>query len=318
MGQQIRNAIGLDYDSQSIRAVKLSCGQGKSGDSDYKIVNTAELRGNFNDESTLVEALKRIREKISITPLDKMVTCVSGKQTYAAQIPVRKLPEEEMKSMLKLEMRKTIPFEVSGATVDFQFLPADPVRKSDAVQVMVSAVSNILLNKHLRTFEKAGIRPHVVDVLPLAVANAFWALRKENRTSKETQVVIHVGPKTSTLVIDGDNSAFFNRSIYFNAYEIFGDQSEQTVSAEEAQFRMDTFAGEIMKSLTFYESTYQSGKFTSIYLLGNFAAHRLCDALTHRTGLTAQPIETIQKLNHKKPLLPGKYDLSAALAMRAG
>ncbi len=314
MKQLNKTTVGLEQDSQSIRAVRLSWGQNRQ--EDCRIINAAEVRGKFKDESVLIEALKRIKEKMSISLTDKVVTCVSGKQTFAAQIAVRKVPDEEMKSMLKLEIRKIIPFEVSGATVDFHFLPTDPMRKSDTVPVVVSAVSSILLNKHLRSFEKAGIKPFVVDVLPLAVANSFWALRKD-KSENEIYVVIHVGPETSTLVIDGDSSSFFNRSIYFNAYEIFGDQSEQTITPDLAARRMESFADEIIKSISFYEATYQSGKINSIYLLGNYAAHRLCDALCHRTGLNVVTLDTAQRLNQKKQILPGKYELAAALAMRA-
>ena len=310
--------VGIDQDSGSIRAVRLGLEQNKSKNAksavEFRLLETVEIEGEFSEDAALFNSLKQLREKMSISSSEKVVTCLSGKQTYAAEMNVKKLPDEEMKSMLKLELRKTMPFEPSVAAFDFNWIPVPPdTPKEKGVPIIVSASTNALLSKHLNIYEKAGIKPHIIDVLPIAVANAFWALRKEDKESNRTHVILHIGSDNCMLVIDGDKSPFFNRSFAFDMNGV----ASLPDGSPDAVLQMNILSDELNKSLTYYRNTFKNDNMSTITLMGNHATHPAFEAVGRKTGLVVEPSNTAQIIGRAKPPVAGKFDLAVALAMQA-
>ncbi|MCL2688674.1 MAG: pilus assembly protein PilM [Chitinispirillia bacterium] len=309
--------VGIDQDGGSIRAVRLGLDRSKGANakaSEFRLLETQEIEGSFTSDESLFTALKQLRDKMSISPADKVATCLSGKQTYAAEMNVKKLPDEEMKSMLKLELRKTMPFEPSAAVFDFNWLPADPDAPKDrGVPIIVTAATSMALNKHLNVYEKAGIRPFVVEVLPIAAANSFWSLRKEESEGNQTFVILHVGSDMCTLIIDGDKSPFFNRSFGFDMPGV----AAMPANSPDAMLQMSILSDELNKSLTYYRNTYKNDNISTITLMGSHATHSIFEAVGKKTGLVIEPSQTAQIVGRAKPPVAGKFDLAVALAMQA-
>jgi len=309
--------VGIEQDGGSIRAVRLGLDRSKGGNakaSEFRLLETQEIEGNFSSEEALFTALKQLRDKMSISPQDKVVTCLSGKQTYAAEMNVKKLPDAEMKSMLKLELRKSMPFEPSAAAFDFSWLPVEPdTPKEKGVPIIVTAATNAALNKHLNVYEKAGIRPFIVDILPVAAANSFWSLRKEDSGDNKTFVILHIGSDMCTLVIDGDKSPFFYRSFGFEMNSV----ASMAVNSPDAMLQMNILSDEINKSLTYYRNTFKNDNISTITLMGSHASNSAFELVGRKTGLAIEPSQTAQVVGKAKPPAAGKFDLAIALAMQA-
>jgi len=144
MRKKTANAVGIDIDSHGIRAVLINTRE-INGKMVRTLTQWEEVRGNFDDESELLQGLKSIREKIGISHLSSVVTAVSGKQVYVAQIPFRKLPPEEMKNALRLEIRKNLPFEVNNATLEYQVMGKE---NDEEVSVLVTVVGVVVSLPH--------------------------------------------------------------------------------------------------------------------------------------------------------------------------
>lgn len=304
--------VGVDMDSVSIRGVRLSFESG-SGKPVRRLLSAAEINadgGNFLNEADAVSALKSLREKLKARPSDKVSVCLSGKQTYSVQMDVRKLPDDEMAGMLRLELRKGMPFEPSAATFDYQFLPAPSESGGGADgaaygPVMVSAVADSYLNRQAELYEKAGLPPRHADVLPVSAANAFWAACGDEAAEPEGAVLIlHFGADICTVVIDGRRVPFFTRTFSFNA-------------AADISSSVDILADEVAKSAAYYRNTYRAGDISFASALGAYAPHRAFDELAKKTGYSVRMIQTASLVQAEKPLEPGKYDLAIALAMQA-
>jgi Tfp pilus assembly PilM family ATPase len=319
--------LGIDMDSVSIRGVRLSLDpdSGKSAKPAWKLLSAAESAnvnngGNFLDDAKAVSALKSLRENLKARPSDKVSICLSGKQTYSVQMDTRRLPPDEMSGMLKLELRKSIPFEAKAATFDYQILPAERCgRATDAagISVMIGVVANSYLERQVNIFEKAGLPPCHVNVLPVSAANAFWAVGEgENAASDETVLLLHLGADVCTLVIDGRRTPFFNRTFSFNiAKAVSGSNAQES---EEAMLSsMDILAAEVTKSAAYYKNTQRIDNISSISVLGAYASHPAFDELAKKTGYPVRVIQTASLVQAEKPLEPGKYDLAIALAMQA-
>jgi Tfp pilus assembly PilM family ATPase len=190
MAKTLITSIGIEYDAMSIRAAKLNLIRAGSRTT-VKVVGLSELYGDFSNDDNISGGMKKIKEKIAIGQSDRVVTGLAGKQVYVAQIPFKKLPEEEMKTALRIEIKKSLPFEVAGASIDYQLLEGS--KKDDLHQFIVTAVPSIMLTRHVNMMERLGIKPYIVDVLPLAIANAFH-LSQPSCAVGLAYVVVHVGP----------------------------------------------------------------------------------------------------------------------------
>jgi len=313
---------GFDQDSGVIRGVRLSVEmpKGKGVRPKWKLLSAEEITGDFVEDVKIVAGLKKLRDKMKVTSSDKVSICLSGKQTYAIQMDVRRLPDDEMAGMLKLELRKSMPFEASAATFDFQFLPVPPNQGKDAgVPVLVSAASNAYLARHVQNYDRAGLKAYHVDTLPIAVANAFWATRREIAPTDDTHVILHVGSTNCLLVIDGGKSPFFNRSFSFNISDAIRGSTgkvEDDASSDVA-LQMNILASEITKSVTYYKNTFQCGNITAVTVMGNHVSHPAFDTLGKKLEYEVRTVQTAQLVHSVKPPEPGKYDLAVAIAMQA-
>ncbi|MDR2577926.1 MAG: pilus assembly protein PilM [Chitinispirillales bacterium] len=315
--------VGFDQDNSSIRAARLLLepGKGKGARPRWRLLSAEEVMGDFYEDVKLIAGLKRIKSKLGVHASDKISTCLSGKQTYAIQMDVRKLPDAEMAGMLKLELRKSMPFEASVATFDYQFLPVGPNQPVDqGVPVVVAAAANSYIAKHIQSYDRAGLKPHHVDILPTSIANAFWVTRKEVVPSDETHVILHIAPNVCTLIIDGHRCPFFNRTFAFSIGEVISSAAPAGTADEISQdviLQMNILASEITKSITYYKNTYSCGNVSTITVLGLHSAHSAFDALGKKMGYDVQTIQTAQLVHAVRPPRAGKYDLAIGLAMQA-
>ena len=312
MASKSNTTIGLDIDTHCIRAAKVTARRlGKSVQ--YVVDRVDELNGAFVKDESIVEGLRKMHNIVSPSVNDRVVTCLAGKQVYAAQVQHRKLPESEMKNALRFEIRKNLPFESGGSTIEYQYL--EGAKTVSEPQIMVTAVSNILLDRHLRLFQKAGFKPDIVDILPLAVANSFWAT---NFASKPADVnfVAHIGPEMTTVIIDGDGAPFYHRTIYFTASELFGANKDAAMSERERDRRIGGLAEELTRSMTYYESNFRTANLSEMFLMGPYCDTALIPELTKRTGLKAKSMDLLKSLDPKRDTTPGLFDLVLSLAMR--
>ncbi len=307
--------ISLEYDNFGIRAAKVvATPRGK--ETQFYIEDLGEVNGNITRDEDLIKGLKIMRAKFSHGSGDRVVSCVSGKQLYAAQFPFKPLPEEEIRNALKYEIRKNLPFEVAASTVEFQYIPGDDT-EGENQEVLVASVANILLNRHLRCLGKAGFKPQTVDILPLAAANAFWATQKNGDTPDTgTKIILHIGPDISSVIIDGTTSSFYHRTIYFTARELFGNTGREELPIREKERRISGLADELVRSLSFYENNFHTASISSVHLLGNYLQPELLEVIESKTGLHTEPIDLVKEITPDKEAAPGKFDLAVALAMK--
>jgi Tfp pilus assembly PilM family ATPase len=308
------NTIGIDIDNSSIRAVKLTA-KGKSSKEGYVLLAMEEIPGDFIKDQDLTDGLKKIKEKMSVGKSDRVVTVLAGKQTYVSQINFKRLPEAEMENALRFEIRKSVPFEVAGSKIDYQYLKPD-AKKAQQEPLIVTAVSHSLLARHLSCLQKAGLKPAVVDLLPLSLVNALWESGVNDAFETEAQVILHFGPEFATLVIDNENRNFYHRTIYFDAEEVLGGKRDDTMSGIERRRRITGLTDEISRTLAFYASSFNSAFFTSISLMGNYINEEIVETIAMQSKVKTKVVDLIEKIDGKRKTVPGKFNVAAVLAMR--
>ena len=300
-------SIGIEHDHQGIRTARLIM----DGRGTFTIDQLEEIKGDFSEDSGLLSGFKQLKNSLNPGVRDAIVACISGKQAFASQLEFRRLLHEEMEQALRLELRKTVPFEVATSTLDYQFLTEGETSGS-LIQVLVALAPTIMLNRETRILDAAGLKPTAVDVLSIVVANAIWSWRG-GEPSLHPLVALHVGPQVSTIVIDGIDSPFFSRNVYFSAEDTLG---KNTAPAERDK-RIKELADEVARSLAFYEKSAFGSGFQELLLLGEFLdAPALEEQLRRHAGLPVQKMSLATRFGYKGVTEPGHFDLAIALALR--
>jgi Tfp pilus assembly PilM family ATPase len=300
--------IGIEHDHRSIRAARLSS-DGRGG---FGVDRLEAVEGDFSEEMGLLDGFRRVKNALNIGSRDSVVACLAGKQVFATELPFRRLAAEEMEQALRLELRKTVHFEVATSTLDYDVLDGNGGSSGGPVQVMVALAANALLSRHLRLLEKAGLKAVAVDVLPVAVANALWAWNGAHE-GDHPLVALHIGPQISTIVIDGEHSPFFNRSIHFSAEDVFAPGA----SPADRDKRIRSLADEVSRSLVFYEKNSMVSGYQEILLLGDWLDQDiLVQKIQQIAGLRAHKMDLAGRMGSVREPAPGRFDLAMALALR--
>lgn len=305
-GLASNKAIGLEFDQTGIRAT------GITGTSNHllSVWPIFELKGDFSQEAQLLEGLKQLKQQLPILKTDKVVTAVGGKQVFVAQMPFRKLPESELEGALKLEVRKFVHFEMAASTFEYQILKGHE-EHSDQIQVMVSVVSNAYLLKQVHLLEKAGIKPNIVDVLPLALANVL-PLHKSKVTEKASSTIIHFAPGIATIVIEAPGHPFFHRYLYFSLENLQGSKNTRDLC-------ISGLSDEINRSLSYYEKNHAiPGGLHDMIAIGDYLhLPGFLSDLRKATGLEIRVGDLANSTQSNLEVETGRLELAIALALRA-
>ena len=126
-------------------------------------------------------------------------------------------------------------------------------------------------------------------------------------------VALHVGSQVSTLVIDGEYSPFFNRSIPFAREETCAE----TPAAPKSK-GLAYLADEISRSLAFHEKNSGVGGFRELVRLGErLEDAEFAEAVKRRTGLATVRMDLAGKIGGAgNAAQAGRFDLALALALR--
>ncbi len=304
-----QSVIGLEFDSYAIRAVRVN----HAGANGYKIDSLCEERGSFSVDADLIDGLRKVKSRLSIGSREHVVTTVAGKQVWAGEMLFRALPTAEMIPALKLEVRKTLHFEASGASLDYQVL-REPDEKQEYANLLVIAAHNNLVQKQIAMMERVGFRIGIIEVLPITVANTVWA-QVGNSKSEAAHVGLHFGPQVCTVTIDGETTPHFNRSIYFASEEVYG--STEQLTPKEKDRRLQILGEEISRTLAYYEKTFTVPGFGTVMVLGDCAQEPgLPELVQKATGLRPVDSDLLTRFGYSAPAEAHKFALSLALALR--
>ncbi len=311
-----KHAIGIELDHYTIRGVTAS--HTRHGDKKVTINKVAEIHGTFIKDSDVVKGVKAIREQLGVHGKGHRIASVlGGKQVYTTRIAFQKMPDSAMKKALKFEIRKDLPFEAASATLEYQRLNDGEMRHDDKVDIMVTASTNALINRHMRLLTEGGMKPVILEALPLMVANTFWIGAKQENVDA-ANIILHIGPNVSTLVIDGEHLPYFNRLFYFSAEELFSPSEEQrTIAGKERERRINALAEELIRSLSYYEDNFENVSFSTINIIGSYTDPEMLDIIAKDTKLSINVSDLSSRVHSKQEINSGRYDLSIALALQA-
>ncbi len=348
-GKKVR--VGLDIGYHSVKAVVLEVSGHR-----YRVLHRG-VRPLWNDSApynpdgpkrsqigpVIVDLFRSF--KLSPRKLKDLRSLVDNPQVAAKEITAIPLEEKEMASAMLLEARKHIPLDGSETQIDYQILGDHP-EEADKVRVLIVASSKKSFENHLSLLSEVDIRPAVVDVESLAVANSYLAF---NELPDEGLIVLlDVGCRKTSITLLGRKDRFFTREVNVGGAAFTDDlmsgfglrfEEAERIKAEEGlspnlerkasgegELRLasknvlERFGDEINRTLRYYVKETGQSFFSKFVLVGGGAGlTELPDYLEKKFRAdveTYDPFAQMEMVGGNGGGHPSQYAAAVGLAIR--
>jgi type IV pilus assembly protein PilM len=215
--------IGIDLGGYSLKMVQLS--QGEKG-LELVAAGQAEIPSDvFSGGADLHDwYVKTIRQLIGERPFRgrKAVICLPAREMLIQHMRVAKMDNEQLKKALPWEAQGKVPFDITKAL--FRHIVAGDVYdgQEPKCEVILMAAARNVVQKYLRTTERAKIEIAHINVEPFAYMNCFGHLLGPREGEPATVMFIDLGRTCTKIVIAHERSIVFARTI-----PIAGDHFER-------------------------------------------------------------------------------------------
>jgi len=315
------SVVGLDIGTDSVKLVHLLHRNG-----DRQLLSAVEepaVSESEQDEDARVKAIQKAFQRAGLKSGrgDAVVTAVSGSGTAVKQVEFPLLTDEELQSSVKWQAGKRLPFGPDEAVLDYQVLGRDEAAKK--MNVLLVAVTRVHLGEHLDLLRKAGVDPLIIDLGPLALANAV--METQELAEDKAVAVLNIGASHTILDVFAAGEFFFTRDIAVTGRQLTGEtgrqrevhpgkgtasqrkdsagqlKADQPVEKSSGQTReaakapLDRLIFEIRRSLTYFENRRGSGGFQKLFLAGEGSRlPHLSDHLHTRLGVAVETINPLR------------------------
>ena len=332
--------FSLDIGTNAIRIVQLS-GDEKRGWSLLKYAYVP-IEGKLTADDTelgrkrLSEAILGAVNQAGIKTKNIAIGLPASK-TFTSIVETDTMTEREIAKTFKYDIDKYVPMPMSEAKADYIVLgisPNDPAK----TEILVSSISKEYAEASLETVEKAGFNVVAMEPEPLAMARALAIPGAIDAT-----LIVDFGEKSTDLVIVYKGQPRLVRSIpggfgslvktLSGSLNVREDQARQFIlkfglvedKVEGQVFRvlsgpLDVYAGELIKSVRFFQSKYINGKVGGIVLSGYASMIPLLpeyiEAKTNTPTMNGNPWQSVRTTEaQQQALAPVASEFAVAIGL---
>jgi len=199
-----KNKLGLDMGSSSIKLLEIEVNNDK-----FLLSRIGFKKVSGTSHDILAGAVKSLIEESNIVSKEVNIS-VTGPSSIVRFVSMPKMRDEELKSAIKFEAEKYIPFAINDCIVDFQVLKKND--KEGKLDVLLVAVKKELVLNRIAIAEGCGLGVGVVDVDSFAVTNSF--LKNFGQLlSDKTAALLNIGSALTNVSIVRDGALCFSRDV---------------------------------------------------------------------------------------------------------
>jgi len=283
-----KSLVGLDIGSNMVKAVELT----QTGD---QLKITGLGHGIVESKDALKDTIADVLRRAGIRTR-RVATAVSGRAVIVRYINMMNMSDDELRSALKFEADKYIPFQVDEVVLDCARLPnfgeAANAEGNKEMKVLLVAVKQTLIDEHLQVIQSLGLTPTVIDVDTFALGNAFELNSLHSpRVEDEEKVIalVDVGSVKTNINIIKNNTSYFSREVYLAGNDFteaisrrlgtdpqeaeklkVNPQGKEDSIEESILPTLDDLGNEIHLSFDYYENQYDR-EVDDVYISGGSA-----------------------------------------------
>ncbi len=226
---RIHSFLGVDFGTQSIKAVELKVVKGKPQLLNYawvNVTNTKEVPDEYdkNHAKKLNAALKELFAQMK--PLaKKAVVAIPSFNGLVMIVDFPRMSEKEVANAIKFESRKYIPASLEDVNVGWEILEekaekngakdaGEKSQKKDTMRVLIVAAPKSEVKYYDNLFEGTDID---IDLLEL---ESFSVVRSVVGKTQGRFLLVDIGAKTTNIIFVEDGIVHVSRSIDVGGVDI--------------------------------------------------------------------------------------------------
>lgn len=237
--------VGIDIGTSSIKLIELQDKKGK-----LELLKCAASVITGKDVKTSLKDLLAFSKLSS----KRANVSLSGPSVIVRYIEMPPMNKEELRSAIKFEGGKYIPFDIKDAILDSAVLGKSP--SGVANKVLLVAAKKDRVNECMEMFKDIGLDIASIDVDAMAIFNSFHRLGLETR-QESVYAMINIGARFSNVNIVSSGYPCFTRDVIWGGADLTGKIKELSgLSQDEAEAlkrspgeRKTEIAGAIMPAL---------------------------------------------------------------------
>jgi type IV pilus assembly protein PilM len=310
--------FALDIGTRSLRLVQLSRGANdhwsldKVGylPVDQKIIASDSAEGRKKLGQAIVNAMGQA----GITAKNVVVGLPSNK-TFTTVIEVPKMSASELKSTLKYQADQYIPMSLDDAKLDWAVLGDSPLSPNKQ-EVLLASTAQTYVEGLVEMIDTLGLNVIAAEPDPIAIARALIPAN-----TADTRMILDIGDTSTDIVVVMNGAPRLIRALpmglrtLVNAIvqnlNIKEDQAYQFIikfglaqdRLEGQVYRaiegiLENFAGELTKSVKFFQNKYATAQITTVHLSGYAGViPQFPQYVTSKTGLRVEVTSPWSKVN---------------------
>lgn len=220
----MKRAAGIDIGTSSIKLIELEDKKGH--------LELTRCSLNRIVDGDIKSALKDL---LSLTKLSlkRVNVSLSGPSVIVRYIEMPPMKKDELKSAIKFEAEKYIPFNINDSIIDCAMLDKTA---SGANRVLLVAAKKNEVNNLLGIFKEVGLEINAIDIDSFAFLNSFQRLGIENKEEEKTYALINMGARFSNMNIITKGNVYFTRDILWGGADITNRiKGAMGISLQEAE-----------------------------------------------------------------------------------
>ncbi|WP_203138209.1 type IV pilus biogenesis protein PilM [Microbacterium sp. JZ31] len=326
--------IGLDFDSDSVRAAEVS----GIGTPEPRIERYGEVRlpagaisnGEVMEPNTVADALQRLWQAAKFSTR-AVALGIGSHRVIARPLIVEDGRREQVRASLPMYAEELLPFPTDEALMDFYPIER-PADQPGRVRGLLVAAARDAVDDNVRTVRRAKLRPESVDLVPFALARTHL----RGGIAQGTVGLVEIGASSTNVLIGVHGVPQFLRIIPSGGDEVVRQLAAVLATDEETAARMmrsehpdreallDAAAplvNAIANTLDYYANTHADGALQHILLTGSAAGiptlHDQLQARIRRMVTLANPLHGLRigKKVDPRALTEGAPGVAIGLAL---
>lgn len=155
------------------------------------------------DLLNVAEAIKKLKSEAGITSLE-VISSLPEANVITRVIELPLMSEEEVGQALQWEIEDAIPVPLKDSNFDWQIVK----KTSSNIYILVAVAPKLLINKYLRIFEMAELKPVALETEVLSLVRAL-----KNVGVSKTKMIIDFGARSANLIACHDEEIIVTRSV---------------------------------------------------------------------------------------------------------
>lgn len=319
MGIKNKSVIGLELDSQEIRAVELKGTKKKP---------TAIAWGKAKLPEGIVKDGRVINPKLFAVELESLfnnngfkgkdvILGVNNQDIIVRFASFPKVPEDKIRNMIRFQAQDYIPVSLDDLELDYIIVGEKKTEENEQLNVLLVGARKKMLNDFIEAFTAAKLDISEIDSTMLALGRSALI-----ESSDGTFAFVGFNHDIGNIMIFKDGIIGMARSVSITQAPAWLESRQSEDADRDTEIIADILYGEIKSSVSYYKMQNASD-IDKIFVLGSVSQQDfIATKFKNATGLDVivpSPYKSIESINTKSNLTGFKasdYVAGISLALR--